>query len=186
MARHERICEDCGRLFGTNLEDRVACRACHDRREYWAGRRKQSKGCYRQATNGGPSQRPRIPGIDGRRKLDRWSIHFDCCKKCGGIDREHEALGLCRRCYPREIAERSWRPTITNKPRENKVQALEPVVVPIIKPDAPNRTTILDPLVGECRVIREYELDGETVLDVQPVKSRKVIRGLPLQGCEAA
>lgn len=35
-------------------------------------------------------------------KDGRWSRHFDCCRHCGTTDRNHNAKGLCWKCY-REV-----------------------------------------------------------------------------------
>jgi hypothetical protein len=33
--------------------------------------------------------------------ISKWSLNYDACTSCGTVEIEHEANGLCKKCYRR-------------------------------------------------------------------------------------
>ena len=40
------------------------------------------------------------------KSINRWAIKFDCCRKCGAINKKHAGKGLCTTCHQRERFEK--------------------------------------------------------------------------------
>lgn len=106
--------------------------------------------------------------------IGRWSRSYDHCVRCGGNEAKHQCRGLCRRCFdnlknrdPERIKQKSVRvqPPVTSKPVTRPMVAI--------------------PLLGQARILKVYEEFGERVADFQMVHSRKILKGLSLDGVAA-
>jgi len=59
---------------------------------------------------------PGNPGLNGR-----WSLDWPRCRDCGTTDKEHDARGLCTRCYRRHLySYHQGKPTPFFGPREKE------------------------------------------------------------------